>query len=411
MSDLTTPLTTYNPLQKWERFLSISFSIEQLFLLLIVFTTLLSAMGEISLGGFMCRGWAWVLALTACAFYLIPNKSRGRIRCNYWIWIPWLLWMLYKTDFSQREPAQRFFIFLTPLLALCACSAFRLVTVKMIQTAFAVMSVISVLIYLLAVAASGTFRAAASWYSLAGIAMTFTLTAVAACADLSTSPRKAMVCLLIYFFILFLSESRMPVLVVPLIFGFGLNYLSWKHKVCIALIVIIIGLALFHSPPVQENLFRKGHGTLSELLSFDPTILDSSGRLTAWPEFIKGIENLWTGDGAAASAEFGYGMFRGWTHPHNEYIRILFDYGIIGFILLGFPALFMVIDLYKKAMRCRGNPSMRWLYSVCVNGFLAMLLLGITGNVLMYISYIGNMLFAAIGCTYAIEENTSGKRP
>lgn len=311
--------------------------------------------------------------------------------------------MAYKTDFSEREASQRFFIFLTPLVTLSACSAFRMVTIKMIRTALSVLSVFSILIYILAVIASGTFLALTSWYSLAGIAMTFTLLAVAACADLSVYFYRAISRLIIYFLILFLSESRMPVLVVPFIFGFGLNYLSWKRKAIFAIAVILGGLGLFYTTPVQENLFRKGYGTLEELFSFDPAVVNSSGRLVAWPELINGIENRWLGDGATSSAEFGYATFRGWTHPHNEYIRILFDYGIVGFILLSIPSLHLLIVLFQNAMRRRYDPSMRWLYAVCINGFLAMLLLGITGNVLMYISYIGNMLFAIIGCSFAME--------
>jgi hypothetical protein len=400
---------TYNPLRKWERLFSFSFSPEQLILLWISFTTLLAAAGEIRAGGFMFRGWAWTLTLMVCGFYLIPNKARSAIRCNWLIWLPWVIWMAYKTDFSEREALQRFFIFLTPLVTLCACSAFRTVTIDMIRTGFSMISVFSVLIYLLAVLQSKTFLAITSWYSLAGIAMTFTLLAVAACADLSARPRKAILCLAVYFMILFLSESRMPVLAVPFIFGFGLNYLPWKTKLCIALFVLVAGLGLFYTGPVQENLFKEGHGTLADLFSFDPHIVNTSGRLVAWPEFLKGIENRWTGDGATSSAEFGYGMFRGWTHPHNEFIRILFDYGIIGFILLSIPALWTLIVLYKKAIVYRDIPQMRWIYSVCVNGFFAMLLLGITGNVLMYISYIGNALFAVIGCTYAME-NTYGNK-
>jgi hypothetical protein len=401
---MNAPLTTYNPLQKWERLFSIPFLPEQLLLLWISWMTLLAAAGEVSLAGFKFRGWAWVLTLLVYLFYLLPNKGRCAVRCNWWIWLPWVAWMVYKTDFAEREASQRFFIFLTPLITMCACSAFRLVTVKMIQTAFSFMSFFSVAIYVLAVVHSRTFLAMTPWYSIAGIAMTFTLLAVASCAELSFSPRKAITWLTVYFLILLLSESRMPVLVVPFIFGFGLNYISWKKKAIIALAVIVGGLCLFYTGPVQENLFRNGYGTPAQLFSFDPHILKSSGRLSVWPEFLAGINNIWTGDGATSSAAFGEAAFRAWTHPHNEYIRILFDYGIVGFILLGFPALWMLITLSGKAMRHRDNPSMRWLYSVCVNGFFAMLLLGITGNVLMYISYIGNMLFAIIGCTYAIEE-------
>jgi hypothetical protein len=44
--------------------------------------TLLAAVGELRMGGFMFRGWAWALTLLASRFDLIPNKAQSQVRCK-----------------------------------------------------------------------------------------------------------------------------------------------------------------------------------------------------------------------------------------------------------------------------------------------------------------------------------------
>lgn len=379
-------------------------TVETFFIAVVAFSTLLAEMGEISVGGFSFRGWAWTLVLVCSLFFLLPHAFRNPVRCDWWIWLPWTIWMVEKTDFSDRDAAQRFFIFLTPLMTMFACSSLKRIDIAAIRTIVRQLTFFSILLYGAAVVSSGTLMALAGWYAIAGIAMTFTLLAVSESTDLRRATAANWSILAACYLILLFTESRMPLLVLPVVVVFGYNSLAARTKCVIGTVVGMLCLCLFYTDPVQQNIFHQGYGSLSDLFSFDPDVLSTSGRLTAWPEFLMGIEDVWRGDGATSSAEFGYATFRGWTHPHNEYIRILFDYGRVGFLLLAAPVVYLFITMLRGAVRHRSMPQARWLYAVSINGLLAMLLLGISGNALMYISYIGNLLFALIGCTYAIPK-------
>ena len=379
------------------------FSLEKGVLVLAVLCTVLAEMGELSFGGFSFRGWAWVIMLVGSAFFMLPNRFRNPVRCNWWIWIPWVLWMIEKTDFSNRDAAQRFFIFLTPLLTMAACSSLKHVTIDALKKAMHLLGVLSVLLYCVAVLSARSLTALSGWYSIAGIAMTFTFLAVSASAGQWHSLKTTLLWLGGYYLIMLFTESRMPVIVIPILAVFGYNSIRPLLKFLLMGTVVLLALAAFYTEPVQLNLFHQGFGSMRELFSFDPEVVNLSGRLNAWPQFLGGIENRWLGDGATSSAIFGYATFRGWTHPHNAYIRILFDYGYVGFALLTIPVGCLFISLFQRGWLCRNNRNTRWLFATAINGLLCMLLLGISGNVLMYIAYIGNILFALIGCSYAID--------
>ncbi len=382
------------------------YSSEQFYLDSIAVSTILAEMGEIEFAGFAFRGWAWVIVLVLSALYLIPNRRRKSNGWSWLIWMPWFLWMLEKTDFRNSTAVQRFFIFTTPVLALWVTQGFRHITFDMLRRSFRLLAAGSIALYLLAAIQDASPLALVDWYSIAGIAMTFTFLAVDAMSGFVMNARKGLAFFMLYALILFITESRMPVLLLPLLFILGSRFRRPLLKPALSLLIVIGGLVLFYTDPVQENLFVRGYGSLADVFSFDPQVVDSSGRFNAWPQFIGGIENVWLGDGATASADFGEATFGRWTHPHNEYIRLIFDYGIVGVLFLAFPVVVLLWNLFRSRPDPVVDPQRRWFWSTCFFGIAAMLVLGISGNVLMYISYIGNILFASIGCYWASDPDS-----
>ncbi|MFE4142772.1 O-antigen ligase family protein [Peribacillus sp. YIM B13472] len=74
--------------------------------------------------------------------------------------------------------------------------------------------------------------------------------------------------------------------------------------------------------------------------------INLSGRDIAWRYFIsqaKGAEIFGQGLGAVLVANDG-SLYKGFTVPHNEYIRFFFDNGIIGLILIFGSLLFVLIN-------------------------------------------------------------------
>ncbi|MBN1127120.1 MAG: O-antigen ligase family protein [Sedimentisphaerales bacterium] len=379
---------------------------EQVFLYLIALCTLMAAVGEIRFAGFAFRGWSWVIVLIVSGLLLLPNRLMNPVRTKWFSWLPWIGWMALKTDFHQSDAAQRFFIFITPVLCLWITSSFTMVTCRMIFRCFRIMFYGSVLLYVLATIHAGSFQALTPWYSTAGIAMTFTLLGIAAMAEVPFHPVSALVKYAICVMIMFVTESRMPIILLPLMWIIGYGSLSLRGRFLAAVFIVLCGFILFSSTPVQESIFHDGQGTLQDVLTLNPDKVNLSGRLNAWPIYVGGIENVWLGDGSTASVAFGQNIFGAgkWSHPHNEYIRIVFDYGLLGGLLLCFPILLMIRDLNIRGSFWK-KEGRSWLLHVSLNGILVMLLLGISGNSLMYIAYIGNAVFATIGCAIAIEKS------
>lgn len=368
--------------------------------------TIVAASGNIGVLGFTLRGWSWILPLVMSMVLLVSPRAK-RIEYSWHIWLPWFCWVVFKTDFTDRNAVQRFGLLITPIFVLCAAASLRSISVKVIKKSYLALFVGSVLVYCGAVADSHTVKALADWYVLGGIAMTFTLLAVASLSYTEQSRLIGYTCLIVCFAVLVLTESRMPLLVIPAMFIVGYSKDGLRARLALGMVIIILALWAFHTEPVQRSLFHRNYGDLNDLLSFNPQIVNMAGRLTVWPLYMENINSIWFGDGSASSVYFGQSIFGNtmWAHPHNEYIRVLFDYGVVGVILLSIPVLHLVFIILRQTRTLKLKTDSRWLSMISVNGILVILLLGISGNSLIYIAYIGNMVFMTVGSCWSLFDS------
>jgi O-antigen ligase len=109
------------------------------------------------------------------------------------------------------------------------------------------------------------------------------------------------------------------------------------------LISIVAGLFLFlavsNIPALADRLL--GNATVGEIAAGDMD-LDTSGRPLAWATaFDDFTDSPWIGKGAGSAGDLLSSIHEEWGHTHNEYLRFLHDYGIIGLglFLLGMGSL------------------------------------------------------------------------
>ena len=124
---------------------------------------------------------------------------------------------------------------------------------------------------------------------------------------------------------------------------------SWKNRIKLC---AIIALVVFVALPLISNLLPeelRDRFTLSAMLGQNS---DSGSRLVIWEKAISSLN--------ASSIIFGHGV--GSSHviigdvlnqglqmaPHNHYIAMIMDAGIIGFTFINFPILKMVLTTIKK---------------------------------------------------------------
>jgi hypothetical protein len=268
-----------------------------------------------------------------------------------------------------------------------------------ISTPYTVLLLVICALYITAVLISGDNqgfnRETEAWFAAPGVSMTLVFISAVGIALFDKGRNLGLALILLCWLISLFSESRNPVLIIPVLFLLFTTRLSPFYKLLIFLFILLIAIASFFTATIQENIFREGRGSIEDFFSFDYTVLKTGGRLYAWPLYIENVSNYWTGGGTSASANFGRSLFDGkWSHPHNEYIRLLFDYGIIGIILYAIP----LIKMYRVCSTREGmvSDNLSFIYRIGKIGIIAYLLLGLTGNALVYSVWFGNLLFSTI---------------
>jgi O-antigen ligase len=148
--------------------------------------------------------------------------------------------------------------------------------------------------------------------------------------------------------------------------------------------------------PVRERFESAGDNT-----SVAGITLNSSGRARVWSVTLQSAkEDIWFGHGPGSanrliSQVFGSGI----GHPHNDYLRLLHDYGIVGVALWGVGYLVLLFRVLKRARLAPDRSSER--IHIAASLALTAIALGmITDNVVAYL-FVMVPLGALVGASLA----------
>jgi O-antigen ligase len=149
-----------------------------------------------------------------------------------------------------------------------------------------------------------------------------------------------------------LSLSRMAFVVAIVLFLIAhFAGANWKRRVLAGLAAVcwagFLGLsALGLFGPFRE---RFGVGQSVEAMLRGNSAAYTSGRVVMWGEtWRSAVEAPWRGKGAGSAASHLEQALQNIAHPHNDYLRILHDYGILGLLLF-------VYGLARVARLCWRN--------------------------------------------------------
>jgi len=150
-------------------------------------------------------------------------------------------------------------------------------------------------------------------------------------------------------------------------------------------------------------MFYSGAGTLQDVRLSNPDLF-TTGRSRLWNLMVEEIKEkpLW-GHGANASEAFVLSVTWGvLTHPHNDWLRLLYDFGFFGASVFAFCLGAQVIHLLKRARKTFGES--RILLYAGASSFLPFVLLMFTDNIILYAAFFGNLQFTIIGLVYAAQK-------
>ena len=115
-------------------------------------------------------------------------------------------------------------------------------------------------------------------------------------------------------------------------------------------------------------------------------------------------ENLYFGHGANSSELFVSKLTGGLTHPHNDWLRLLFDYGYVGTIIFALTLIVQLFHMLKRAKNLTGESKI--LFYTGASTILSFVLFMFSDNIILYAAFFGNLQFALIGAAYAARVPT-----
>ncbi len=384
---------------------------DNLFLMSVPIVMAASSVAGIAIGPLRHTGLLWILTLVAGCI-LLPIKGLRKVTFPWLAWLPFYLFLgcsLSWSEFDWRNNIQLYVqMTVYPLIGIIASYAIR--SEEELESYNFLYIIATVLIGLFCVY-YGTGHSSEFSNSLySGFADRPAATSLIAIASLFLAqihkiPKTAVVMWGLCFGICILSGSRMATVVLLILWIVHPQLASLKTRFLLVAVVMLVGLAAFNTPIIQDRFFTKkygfsGQGTLEDVFSGK---FDSAGRFDAWPIiFEKSAETPWFGHGVGQSAPFVLSVWAPMDKPHNEYLKILYEGGYLG---LGFFALGIVATLINLYRILRSTRNRNWASSAAIMGFIGFILMAIVDNPLVYGNNFMHPVFFLVGAANGIAAN------
>jgi O-antigen ligase/polysaccharide polymerase Wzy-like membrane protein len=187
----------------------------------------------------------------------------------------------------------------------------------------------------------------------------------------------------------------------------GLAALSRRGRLTFirfAALVSVMGLVGYYAATqiaVVRDRFTQGDAAVQ----VGSTDLNTSGRLQLWSATWHAVpEHPWIGHGPGQAQYFIAQRFVTIEHPHNEYLRLLYDTGWVGLVLWGLGMLLLVRGCWRR-MRRAGTPLRRGTHLAGLLAMVDFLLGSITDNLTVGIGFV-LICATVVGMSLGLPEET-----
>jgi len=368
----------------------------------VVISTLLADIGGEDILGYQFASLGWLIPLIFSLWSLARNL--GGFSYPFWIWLPWCCFVVIYTAVSDEPNAiQRSIMMLCPLVVGMAMSkaqigknAFGALRKLMLYMAIALSVVVA---FKTGILLTGVLPLVTG---LAGEVMTACLLCNFFAAQYALGDWKALKWWTIMAAIPVIAVTRTAIAVNGLTLPLTFAPLSTLKRIIILCLIVMVGIGIFYSPRIQKKMFYSGRGTLEDV-KWENEDFATSGRRHMWNKMWERIdEQPLLGSGANASESFISKITtRGLKHPHNDWLRLLFDFGYVGVVIFALSLLMQTLHAYRMAKRTVGDIAL--LFYAGASSILSFILFMFTDNILLYAAFFGNLQFTILGLAYAAQ--------
>ncbi len=366
---------------------------------IVVGSTFIANAIEFSILGRNVSGWGWVVPLLISIFMITRRPSR--ITFPILVWTPWICIVVFYFVDSGFSYLQRNMLLLCPIIVGIAVSTCRIREIQI--EGFLALIRISVFVLFSIVIIKTGLLITGILPPVTGLAPQ-SITACLLCSifavEYSINRKSSLVQWILGAAVPVMALTRTAITVAGMTIPFTFASLKIRKRLIFLTIVAVLGVAFFYTERVQKKMFYSGQGTIKDVWIGNPDLF-TAGRSNLWDlmkEEIK-VKPAW-GHGSNASEEFVLAMTWGTlTHPHNDWLRLLYDYGFVGTSVFVFCMITQILHLLREAKQA--PPESRILIFAGASSFLPFVLLMFTDNIILYAAFFGNLQFTMLGLVYA----------
>jgi O-antigen ligase len=365
----------------------------------VVMSTFIACIGGKGILGYQISAVGWVVPL-AVSLLMLLQKSAG-IKFPILIWLPWIfLVIIYVIAAKAPNALQRSVMLLCPFIVGMAVSRFT-IKEEELQVFKQLYQYLAIALCIVVGLKSGLLITGVlpKVTGLAAEVMVATLLCSLFASRYGLGEKKALTWWWALAGVPFIALTRIGIVAAGLTLPLTFTPLNRFKRILILVLIGTIELGIFYMPRTQEKMFYSGRGTLAELKLDNPDFA-TSGRSYMWDMMKPQIENEpLLGHGANASEVFVSVLTGGLAHPHNDWLRLLFDYGYLGTFIFAFCLLWQFLHAVKRAKSTTGET--RLLFYAGASSFLIFVLFMFTDNIILYAAFFGNLQFTILGLAYA----------
>ncbi len=238
--------------------------------------------------------------------------------------------------------------------------------------------------------------------------ITLALCAAIAIARFGASPRGSLLVLVACLSVGVFTGSRMATAAMLLAPFANPLWRGWVAKSAYLGGILVSLVFVVNTTAFQERFFFGEQRAVHDVVEGN---INSSGRYELWPVLWKeAMESPVFGHGIATAGIYmdDQGFLLG--HPHNEYLRVVFELGFVGLACFLVAVAFIGTDAWRRARAASGELSHAFA-AVCM-GMAVLVVMCATDNPLPYNVAFMHPLFLLIGAAYGVAcASPSESRP
>jgi hypothetical protein len=371
-------------------------------LIWLIFIGTIMAFTEGNVMGYRLTGIGWFLPF--CVSVFIVMMRINRIKFPVFLWLPWIFVVIGYYLNSDFPALQRSVQILCPILIGMAVSTYRYQDAHVDRIfrllKYLSVSLIVIIIFRLGVPFTGVLPPTTG---LAGQSITAILFCTIYAARYSLGSKSDLRWWWLMAIVPVIAVTRTAIAVTGLTLPFTLGPMKLSRRIPLVVIIIILGFILFHTPRIQSKTFKSGEGEMSDVLSKD---FSDNARFYMWKNFDEQIKKKqWFGYGAGAGERFVRLITNDVAgYPHNDWRLTLYDYGIFGTSIYFICISLAMIHAYKRSKKAFTES--RILFLIGVASFIPFMLIMYSDNIMVYISFFGNLQFTLLGIAYGAVAKT-----